>query len=524
MPISFLLFESLLHLFLLIRKFRFASVMASRQQPVARSAARLLFLFFYLSVVSGLNPRYSSSQSRPASPHKGYEYKTYYFNQKVDHFGFAEDSTFKQRYLVADQYWNKDGGPILFYTGNEGDITWFCNNTGFMWDVAVELKAMLVFAEHRYYGESLPFGESSFIDPKHLNYLTSEQALADFAVLIRNLKKTIPGTQNSPVIAIGGSYGGMLAAWFRMKYPHVVVGALASSAPIWQFEDLVPCGRFCAIVTNDFKKSGSGCSESIRSSWKAINRISSTDEGLKWLSSTFHLCSPLKSKEEAVAFKSWLSETWVNLAMVDYPYSASFLQPLPAWPIQVVCKFLSDPALPDKDLLKNLFQAANIYYNYTGTTQCLNISQTATGNLGDMGWYYQACTEMVMPMCSDGINDMFEPQQWDFNVYSEECYRLWRVKPREAWITTVYGGKNISSYSNIIFSNGGLDPWSAGGVTHQISDTLVAIVIPEGAHHLDLRSKNPSDPKSVIQARALEVQYMKKWIQGWKPDLALPSL
>lgn len=48
---------------------------------------------------------------------------------QIDHFGFLENGMFKQRYLVNDQHWRKNNGPILFYTGNEGDITWFCNNT-----------------------------------------------------------------------------------------------------------------------------------------------------------------------------------------------------------------------------------------------------------------------------------------------------------------------------------------------------------------------------------------------------------
>lgn len=55
---------------------------------------------------------------------------------QIDHFGFDENGTFQQRYLVADQHWKKDNGPILFYTGNEGDIEWFCSNTvgGKQWD------------------------------------------------------------------------------------------------------------------------------------------------------------------------------------------------------------------------------------------------------------------------------------------------------------------------------------------------------------------------------------------------------
>lgn len=34
--------------------------------------------------------------------------------------------------------------PIFFYTGNEGDIELFAENTGFMWDIADEFKATLV--------------------------------------------------------------------------------------------------------------------------------------------------------------------------------------------------------------------------------------------------------------------------------------------------------------------------------------------------------------------------------------------
>ena len=81
---------------------------------------------------------------------------------QLDHFSFVNNASFRQRIIVSMDHWRPQEGVIFFYTGNEGDIMQFANNTGFMWDYADDFGAMVVFAEHRYYGESLPFGQDSF--------------------------------------------------------------------------------------------------------------------------------------------------------------------------------------------------------------------------------------------------------------------------------------------------------------------------------------------------------------------------
>ncbi|XP_072040241.1 lysosomal Pro-X carboxypeptidase-like [Amphiura filiformis] len=449
---------------------------------------------------------------------KSYEYNTSYYNVLVDHFGFANSDTYAMRYLTSVTHWDHNGGPIFFYTGNEGDIAWFCNNTGFMWDIAPEFQAMLVFAEHRYYGESLPYGTDSYKDKQHLDFFTAEQALADFADLIRYIKSTVPGASNSAVIAFGGSYGGMLAAWLRMKYPSSVIGSLAASAPIWQFTGLTGCETQVQIVTKDFRKASPACAKNIRRSWDVMTKFGKTASGRQTLFTNLRLCDPLKTSSDVEGIKSWLSEVYDNLAMVDYPYAASFLEPLPAYPIKVVCSYINKTEPSDDQLLLDLANGLNVYFNYTGSAKCFNASQAATGDLSDEGWGYQSCTEMVMPYCSDGVQDMFPVVKWDEAKEAAQCQKTWQVTPRPQWINLQFGGKDIQAASNIIFSNGQLDPWSAGGVLESLSDTLIAIIIPEGAHHLDLRAKNYDDPPSVTKARETEKTIMRQWIKSYYID------
>lgn len=58
---------------------------------------------------------------------------------------------------------------------------------------------------------------------------------------------------------------------------------------------------------------------------------------------------------------------------------------------------------------------------------------------------------MVMPMCSNGIKDIFEKKPWDFEEYAKYCQKTYNVRPIVDIIEKMYGGKHLNDSSNIIF-------------------------------------------------------------------------
>jgi len=98
------------------------------------------------------------------------------------------------------------------------------------------------------------------------------------------------------------------------------------------------------------------------------------------------------------------------------------------------------------------------------------------------------------------------------------------TNPWSDWITKFYGGSDLSSVSNIVWSNGLLDPWSGAGVypdgggidgpaVQNISadGSQVALLLDMGGHHLDLFFATDQDPPCAVEARAIEEKMIEQW-------------
>ncbi len=182
--------------------------------------------------------------------------------------------------------------------------------------------------------------------------------------------------------------------------------------------------------------------------------------------------------------------------------------------------------------------AVAVYYNNTGQAACFYNGPTRETPVtrlpghrlaaaarqrgrggscsGDWGW--QWCTEITQPFSSGSDKDMFwPPSTFSLDESIQSCNASYGVIPRAYWASTTLASRDLSAASNIVFSNGGYDPWHGGGVLANVSESVIALMIPSGAHHIDLMFSDPADPPDVIAARQVELEHISSWISSAQP-------
>lgn len=443
----------------------------------------------------------------------------HWHTQYIDHFAW-HNATFQQRYFVYDK-WYRPGGPMFFYNGNEANVELYANWTGLMWEHGEEFNALLVFAEHRFFGESQPCPGSFY---QCGDYLSTEQAMADYASLITDLQESYAVTAGT--VVFGGSYGGMLAAWMRMRYPGVVRGAIASSAPIGCMAPNYEGSSYWAVVSRDATAAGGAapnCSANVHQALEDIFELMKTASGREQVRSLLHLCDPLEAGD-ANAVGYFVQAAFDSMAMGNYPFPTYYISgtpdhPAPAWPMRVACEFMRDTQPTRAGRIAALHQAISVVDNITGTEVCYNTSGL-NPSVYSPAWDFMVCTndlinEQPYFAARGPPNDMFyEQPTYGRAKLNAHCQKTWGKTPRYGELWLGLGLDNLPAASNIVLANGLLDPWHSGGVLKNVSSTVLALIIPEGGHHLDLFFSTPEDPPSVLEVRRQQVANIRAWVSA----------
>jgi len=325
-------------------------------------------------------------------------------------------------------------------------------------------------------------------NPAGIEYLSSEQAIADVAAVVSYLNDHYAANRsatNLKWIHMGGSYAGNMAAYYRLKYPHLSVGAFAISGPV---EAVVDYTGFFSVEGHDLT---AACLNTTRAAVRALDAL---------------VADPVKG--------------WAQIAA---DFNVTFTDPV------------LDPATWGFELTWGLLGSGGVCWQ-TAATPYQQLVQAWGGRkfnstydpqavwLGySFLWYYQTCTEFGFYQTGTDFDTnplQVAPKFMSTPYFTTACERIYGVKASSVsslihFTNTVYGGKNITT-TNTFFTHGDADGWSAAGVTY--TDHAVPIVgntvkiIAKGTHCSDLYFPQDGDSDSLKAVHEAQLNQIKVWL------------
>jgi len=398
----------------------------------------------------------------------------------VDHFDALNEKTYRQMYWVDDSYAVNTQSPVFFFLGGEAPLGFFDFQEVSAIEWAKQNRAYYIALEHRYYGVSNPVSDFS---THNMRYLSSEQALADAAMFVEQMQKTYTG----PWVVFGCSYSGSLSAWFRLKYPHLVIGSVAPSGPV------IPQANFTQFFQNFGNVASGPCVTATKQAVSSIDSMFKTAEGRRKLDHDFMSCKPLEAKDEFM-FKWTITEFLATTAQWQNP---------PGNQLDQACQYFaqnSDPvaAWGNAYTVMNTAPAPPACTDFTEEAFLKPLREHKLGNI-DRAWYFQKCTEFgFFQVGYRGSSVFFGDMTLDKVNFCKHIFGINNMAPNTAWTQAEYGALQLKG-TNIMFTNGLYDPWHTISITHHSAG--VEAVTYEAAHCAPMTAPTPNDPPSLTQAR-----------------------
>jgi len=413
-----------------------------------------------------------------------------------------------QAYYVNDTFWTPGSdAPVFLCVGGEGPpldgsavlASPHCN-------IAVEhlqaTKALMFAVEHRFYGchnmSACPV--QNFDGPTPLKFLSSRQALADLANFHQfatgKYGLTSPGNK---WISFGGSYPGMLAGWFRIKYPHLVHGSIASSAPVHAKLDMQGYNNVAAEAysVSDNNVGGSeACQAAIADGHRQIGIMFNTTAGRATLAALFG-----NTPEWYADYNN--QAQFAGNGVAYFPSQGN--DPSCAEPgcnIGSICTTMTNTATGTT--VQRLAKLSQNQAKWVPSRESVKSVKSSAGEPDY--WGYQTCAEFGFYQTCEVGSECFYTQGYvtlasmDAFCQSEFNISVDKVSANINLTNAVYGGVTPVG-SCLTYPNGEVDPWHALSILEAPSAGFNAIMVPGASHHAWTHPSLPTDQASVVAAR-----------------------
>uniref|UniRef100_A0A8C1QUB5 Thymus-specific serine protease n=1 Tax=Cyprinus carpio TaxID=7962 RepID=A0A8C1QUB5_CYPCA len=437
-------------------------------------------------------------------------------HQPLNHFDRKDDKTFPQKFFVNDVYWQRPDGPVFLYIEGEGPLSKFSVLFGHHVDMAESHGALLVALEHRFYGQSInPDG----LETENLRDLSSQQALVDLAAFHHYISQRFSLSNKNTWISFGGSYAGALSAWLRGKFPHLIYGAVASSAPVQAQLDFSSYNKVVGYsLMNEAVGGSKQCVAEVKGAFAAVEAALLMGNEVE-VGKDFGCCeTPFKAED-----KMELLQSLADVFMGTVQYNEEGV----AFSIEELCDIMTNKSEQNKQKEEPYDRLVKLMYRAREKVPCLDVSheklvlelRNTTATSSYRQWLYQTCTEFGFYQTCEDTSCPFSRMS-TIQSQTQLCSRIFDIPqdhlPVHIDFTNQYYGGNRPQTQRVLYVNGNIDPWTELSVVW--NDTMVdndrVILIDGTAHCRDMNSDKSMDKPALHQARKEIGRRVAMWLKS----------
>ncbi|KAF2574807.1 hypothetical protein F2Q70_00001038 [Brassica cretica] len=396
---------------------------------------------------------HSGSVSHDVSPRDYYlTTDAHWFNQTLDHYSPHDHRKFRQRYYEYFDNFRAPDGPVFMIICGEGPCSGIAKD---------------------YMSEAL------------------------------NVK--LNRSSDNPWFFFGVSYPGALSAWFRLKFPHLTCGSLASSAVVRAVYD------FSAFDQQIGESAGQECKDALEETNKLLELgLKVNRKAVKALfnATELHVDADflyLTADAAVMAFQYGNSDK-LCVPLVKAKKNGSDL-------VETYSKYVRDHCMKVWGLHVRPYNRKHLRNTVVTADSTYRI------------WWFQVCTELAYFQVAPANNSV-RSQQINTEYHLDLCKSLFGkgTYPDVDATNLYYGGHKIAA-TKIIFTNGSQDPWRHA--SKQTSSPELPSYIMDChncGHGTDLRgcpqspmviegkSNNCSSPDVVNKVRQQMVEHIDFWL------------